>query len=183
MLKHAFVVVGLILGFAGVVHAQALDGPFQVRAVPSLKSKDAIVVSNDGASSTVASPQNGLVCANTYAFASDTGLLLDCCSCPVPANAQFSIAVLSDLLENAKPKPKSVVLKLMATTGTSGVCNPTTVGTGSNVFMTGMVSWWKGETPFTPATLSAAELSAVSTQCTTKQPSGRICSSCVPPPA
>jgi hypothetical protein len=180
MLKHAFVTVGMVLGFASVALGQAADTPFQVRAIASLKSKDAIVVSNDGASSTVASPQNGRACVNTYAFASDSGQLLDCCACPVPANAQFSIAIISDLLENPKPKPKSVVLKLMASTGTAGVCNPTTVATGSNVLMTGMVAW-KGETPFTPATLSAAELSAILNQCTTKQPSGRICSSCVLP--
>ena len=57
---------GLVLGVAAVAFGQAADTPFQVLPITTLKSKDAASVSNSGASSTVASPQNGTLCANVY---------------------------------------------------------------------------------------------------------------------
>jgi len=180
MLKHAMMTVGLIFSLSTLASAQVGDGPFQMRALATLKAKDAIVVSNSGASSTVANPQNGSLCANVYALSATTGLLLGCCSCQVRPDAAVSIPIMSDVLGNPKPKPKEVVIKLMATTGTSGVCNPTTPGTGADVFVTGMTTW-KGESPLTNVTLSAAELGALTGQCTTLQPTGNICPVCVPP--
>ena len=166
--------------------AQAADTPFQVdfatevTAIPTL-----ITLSNSGASSTVASPQNGAICANAYAF-STSGPLLACCSCRLGANNLRQVSVRNDLLLSAnKAPPDSVVLKLMASTGSGGTCNASTVGTGANVLVTGMLAWTRRGTagvnivvPFTPATLSAAELVSINTQCAVLEPSGRACGSC-----
>jgi hypothetical protein len=171
-----FATVGFVLLGVSTAYGQAADTPFQVRPVTNLKGKDAIVVTNSGASSTVPLPQNGNLCANVYAFGVD-GALLNCCSCLVRPDTPVSIGVLADVLENPKPKPKSTVLKVMASTGTMGACNAGTVGTGANALATGLVPWLR-ENPFTPSTLSAAELSSLNTRCLTLHPQPNTCVVC-----
>jgi hypothetical protein len=176
MYKSAVMTLAFVLSFSAVAFGQAADTPFQVRAATHIKKRDTIDISNTGASSTQVSPQNGKVCANVYAF--DTaGPMIACCTCLIPANGLVSLSLAADVLEGRRPSPKAMVLKLMASTGTTGVCNAATVGTGSNVLMTGMVAW-KGDTPFTPATLSAAELQSLNTQCGFLHASPNICLAC-----
>ena len=169
MVKHALVTLGLALCSPMLASAQAADTPFQMRAVTNLKTHDAIVVSNSGATA-----QN--LCANAYALAASDGELLECCSCEVAPDALRSIPIVADLLANPKPRPKAVVLKLTAT-ALGGGCNA-----GSVESLVAGLTAWKGETPFTPATLSAGEYAGLTSQCATLHPSAQICGACQPPP-
>lgn len=177
-MRNLLSALALALGFTTSVFAQTADTPFQVRYALNLKKKDTVVFSNSGATSTVASPQNGRLCMNLYAF-STTGPMIDCCACPVGANNLAVVGIVKDLLNDPKPAPKSLVLKAMASTGGTNAasCNAATVGTGQNVLATGMLAW-KGDLPFTPATLSAAELTTMNAQCGVLHPSPKICTSC-----
>ena len=177
--RNALVGVAMVLWGVTAAFGLAADTPYQIRAIANLKPKDTIVVSNSGASSTVASPQNGSLCANVYALSAGSGILLECCSCLVGPDTLTSIPVVSDILANPKHRPSSVVLKVMASTGTSQVCNGGTVGTGADVLVTGMLLW-KDQIPFTSATLSAAELTHLDAECAAKHPSGNTCPACTP---
>ena len=178
MMKQAIVVLAVVLGASSVAFAQAQDTPFQVHFVAKLKKKDVIHASNSGASSTVPIPQNGAICANLYAFSS-AGPMIGCCACKLAANSLASIPIVADVLGSPKPLPKDVVLKMMASSGSQGNCEPGTVGTGNNVLVTGMLGW-RNDVAFSPATLSAAELQSLNTQCSILHPTPSICASCVP---
>jgi len=171
--------MGLVVACATTVFGQSADTPYQIRAIANLKPHDTIVISNSGASSTQPSPQNGALCANIYALSATSGLLVECCSCRVAPNAMASIGIVSDILGNPKKRPKSIVLKVMGSTGNSDVCNPGTVATGPDVLATGMLLW-KDQIPFTPSTLSAAELSHLNSQCAGLHATGNICPVCQP---
>lgn len=182
-----------------VAFAQASDTPFQVTQISELDRGEAWVsITNTGASSTVAFPtQNGTLCANIYVFSPDSTQLA-CCSCSVPANGLVSAAVKQSLLSTSPIRPlsvaPSVVVKMMASTGTGGVCNAATVGTGANVLATGLLAWNTGvissgteppaffptKTSFVPSTLSAAELTRLTTTCGFNQSAGgaAVCKGC-----
>jgi len=172
LLASAFVIC-----FAARAFGQAADSPFQVRAYTGLKAKDAVTVTNTGASSTAANPQNGALCANVYALSATTGEVLDCCSCPVAPNGLVSIPIIDDLLEHQKPKSKNLVVKVMATVVPEFFCDATTVGTGSNALVTGMLAS-QGEIPFSASTLSAGELNRLNGQCGAIHVGGTGCFAC-----
>lgn len=173
MCKRVLLALGLVLVWPTLAAAQnpvTADSPYQVRAVASLQKKDAIVLSNTGAS-------GADLCASAYAFDAEDGRLLNCCSCLLVPNALRSIPIAADLLENDKPRPKSVVLKLLSTIPVDGTCSASAPG----AIVAGLAAW-DGETPFTPATLSATELTAMTGQCGFAQPSARTCDACAPSP-
>jgi hypothetical protein len=173
MVKHAPLALALVLSWPTLAAAQnpvTADSPFQMRALVSLKGKDAVVVSNSGAS-------GAALCANVYAFDAEDGQLLNCCSCQVAPNALRSVPIAADLLENDKPRPKSVVIKLLASTPAAGECSASAPGA-----LTIGLTAWKGETPLTPATLSASELAAMTAQCGFAHPAARTCDACPAPP-
>jgi hypothetical protein len=172
MFKRGIAGLWFVLCIATGARAQ-VDTTFQVRAVPSLKGTDPIVVSYDGAAGVPS------ICVNVYAFSASTGALLDCCSCRVPADALATISIINDVLEKPKVKPKQLVLKLLASTGAAFTCNAGAVGTGNDNLVTGLLAW-KGGTPFTPSTLSAAELTSIDAQCSGIHFGGSICAACVP---
>lgn len=171
MRKYAIMTAGFVLCFSAVVFGQAVDSPFQVRFTTSLKKQDAIHITNTGANNTS-------LCANVYGLAT-SGTLLGCCSCVVPTNGLVSLSLKDDVLENLKPLPKAMVLKIMGSSGTSGNCNPAAVGSGSDIFVTGMVAW-KGEAAFAPSTLSAGELARLTSQCGSLHATPNICAACRP---
>jgi hypothetical protein len=179
---------------------QAADTPFQVRYASNLAVGDSVInITNTGASSTVAFPtQNGNICANVYTFSPDEQLI-SCCSCPVTPDGLVSLSAKNDLISNTLTPgvPTSIVIKVLATTGTT--CNASTPGTGANVLATGLAAWGTTihalpvtpgspattygvtETAFTPSTLSAAELTRITTLCGFIQTNGSgfgICRSC-----
>jgi len=188
--------------FAAVILSSAValgdDSPFQVRYASNLAIGDSVVnITNTGASSTNAFPtQNGNIC-NVYTFSADEQLV-SCCACPVTPDGLVSLSARNDLISNTLTPgvPTSIVIKLLATT--DGPCNASTAGSTSTI-ATGMAAWGTSihalpitpgspattygtaETPFTPSTLSAAELTRITTLCGFIQINGSgfgICRSC-----
>ena len=182
--------------------AQAADTPFQIATVSELNAGEAFVTfSNTGASSTVAFPtQNGNLCANIYVY-TPGATQLSCCSCLVTPNSVVSAPVKQALLSftddgrRSSLPATSLAIKMLASTGVA-TCNAATVGTGANVLATGMVAWSTSLTiaatatpsyfptrvPFTPGTLSAAELTRMTTICGFNQITGgaNVCKGCQP---
>ena len=191
-----------------VAFGQAADTPFQVRYAANLAIGDSVVdFTNTGASSTVAFPtQNGNICVNVYAFSPDEQEV-SCCTCLVTPNGLQSLSARNDLISNTLTPgvPTGIVIKLLASQGIAGgatavsQCNAATVGTGANVLVPGLAAWGTTihalpvtpgtpattfgvtETPFTNATLSAAELVRITSLCGFAQTNGSgfgICRAC-----
>jgi len=129
---------------------------------------------------------NGSICVNIYAFAADEQQIA-CCSCLVTPNGLYSLSVKT-VLQNSvltSSAPNEIVVKLFSTIPTSSTdtstgvitqtCNPATIGAaaGPGALASGLLAWGTTahgfptatgpnfqltETPFVPATLSAAEL-------------------------
>lgn len=196
--------------FTSVAAFAQSDSAFQVRYASNLPIGDSVVnITNTGASSTTAFPmQNGNICVNVYTFSPDEQLI-SCCSCPVTPNGLVSLSARNDLISNTLTPgvPTSIVVKLLATTGTGSACSAATAGAGANALFpqpaagnavsSGLAAWGTtihalpgtgptttyglAETPFTPATLSAAELSRITMLCGFIQVNGSgfgICKSC-----
>ena len=159
------------------------DSPFQVKYAANLNVGDSVFnISNSGAS-------GGNICVSVYTFSPDEQEI-SCCSCTVTPNALVSLSAKTDLISNTLTPavPNSIVIKILATTGAS--CNASTPGTQTS----GLAAWGTTlhatptagafaltETPFTPATLSAAELAKISSFCGFIQANGSgfgICRSC-----
>jgi hypothetical protein len=171
------------LALSTVAFAQA-DTTFQVRYASNLNVGDSVInITNTGANS------GSNICANVYTFSPDEQLI-SCCSCTVTPNALVSLSAKTDLISNTLTPavPNSIVIKILGTTGPS--CNASTPGTQTS----GLAAWGTTlhatptagafaltETPFTPATLSAAELAKISSFCGFIQANGSgfgICRSC-----
>ena len=169
---------------------------------------DVINITNTGASSTVAFPtQNGNFCANVYTFSPDEQLI-SCCACNVTPDGLVSLSAVNDLVSNTLTPghPTSIVVKLLSSAGPGGVASTascvasaSTVGTGANLIVPGLAAWATSihalpvtpgtpattfgltETPFTPSTLSAAELVRITTLCGFIQGNGSgfgLCRAC-----
>ncbi len=173
---------------------------FQVRYVSNLTIGDSVIdFTNTGASSTVALPiQNGNLCVNAYVFSPDEQLI-SCCSCAVTPNGLQSLSARNDLISNTLTPgvPTSVVVKLLASS--QATCNASTVTPATLALAPGLAAWGTTihaapvtagtpagtfgitETPFTRSTLSAAELTRLTTLCSFNQVNGSgfgICKSC-----
>jgi len=203
MKNRLFVISAAMMLSSVAAFAQAGDGPFQVRYASNLAIGDSVVnITNTGANSTVAFPtQNGNICVNVYAFSPDEQLV-SCCTCLVTPDGLNSLSVRNDLINNTLTPgvPTGLVVKLISSAGTTPAsCNASTVGTGANIIVPGLAAWGTTihalpvtpgtpattygvtETPFTNATLSAAELVRISTLCGFIQTNGSgfgICRSC-----
>ncbi len=179
-----------ILASASVVMAQVsatnvtMDGPFQIRYASNLNIGDSVInISNSGAT-------GGNVCAHVYTFSPDEQLI-SCCSCTVTPNALVSLSANSDLVSNTltPAHPTSIVVKLLGSTGAA--CNAAAPG----ALASGLLAWgttlhsstavaggvYGTETSFTPATLSAGELTRITSFCGFIQANGSgfgICRSC-----
>ena len=199
-----------IMLFSAVAFAQnpvTADSPFQVRYASNLPIGDSVInVTNTGGNVPVvnsavvngAAVTNGNICVNVYTFSPDEQLI-SCCACPVTPDGLVSLSARNDLISNTLTPgvPSSIVIKLLASTGTA--CNASTAGTGNNALATGMAAWGTTihalpvtpgspattygvtETAFTPSTLSAAELTRITTLCGFIQTNGSgfgICRSC-----
>jgi hypothetical protein len=177
------------------------DSPYQIRYASNLTAGDSVInISNTGATgaalitgSSASIP--GSICVNVYTFAPDEQEV-SCCSCPVTPNGLVSLSVKNDLINNTLTPavPTSVVIKLVATKVTGGSCSGSAaVATAANL-APGMVAWGTTvhagaaagtfgvtETAFTPATLSAGELTKLTTFCSFNIANGSgfgVCNSC-----
>jgi hypothetical protein len=175
------------LAVATVVFSQSLptltavDAPYQVRYAVNLTTAatplDAYIhIANDGASASS-------ICANVYAF-DQTEAMISCCSCLVTPDETIGLSFASDVLSNSltPATPASVTVKLVATAVPSGgSCAQSAAGPSAQTLANGMLAWgttphfvnqafgqttfFEGETPFLPATLSTAEVSSLASRC------------------
>ena len=195
MHKYAYMTVMCILCCTAVAWAQSGDTPYQVRYATNLQLGDArVYMTNTGANSTTAFPtQNGNICANVYGFSPDERLVA-CCSCLITPNGLASLSVWRDLLGDSPvlfPRPNALVIKLLSTAGTTASsCDAGAVTTPPIV--QGLAAWGTSPepsgffgsppfitaTPFTPSTLSAAELVSLNTQCLSLHSTSHLCPSC-----
>lgn len=184
------------------------DSPFQVRYASNLTIGDSVFdVTNTGASSVAVfpAPVDGNLCANFYTFSPDEQLI-SCCACLVTPNGLVSISAKGDLTSNTLTPglPTAIVVKIISSSGTAAaggatVCNASTAGIGANGLVIGLAAWGTTlhalpvtpgspattygvtETPFVPASLSAAELVRITTLCGFIQTNGSgygVCKPC-----
>jgi hypothetical protein len=181
----------------------SLDNAFQTRYASNLNVGDSVVnISNTGArggvdlqSGTTASI-GGSICANVYAFSPDEQMVA-CCSCPVTPNGLVSLSVKSDLVSNTLTPavPNSIVVKILSTVPVAGSCTNSAAAVTTATLAPGLASWGTTlhalptspttygvtETAFTPATLSASELSRLGQLCNFILANGSgfgVCRSC-----
>ena len=136
---------------------------------------------------------NGNICVNIYTFAADEQEVA-CCACLVTPNALWSASVKTALLNSTLTPafPNEVVIKLLSTppiTATNGTqsCNPAAIQLGqlpaagaTAQLANGLLAWGTSlhgvpaatgpnfrlaETPFSPASLSVAELTRDVQEC------------------
>jgi len=162
----------------------AQSDAFQIRYAANLNVGDSVIdLTNAGST-------GGNICANVYAFSPDEQLIA-CCTCPVTPNGLNSLSARRDLTSNTLTgvRPNSIVIKLLASAGVGGVCNAASPGP----LVSGLRAWGTTihllpsgapaltETEFLNATLSASELSRITSLCGFIQVNGSgfgICGSC-----
>jgi len=184
---------------------------FLVRYASNLTAGDSVInITNTGANgASLFGPGFGTaagnICVDVYAFSPDEQLI-SCCSCLVTPNGLVNLTGNRDLVSNTLTgiRPNSMVVKLLATlagTGGSGTScsNSAATAVRANV-VPGMLAWGATlhsstaidpplagtafsitETPFLPATLSAAEFASITNRCTNIIGNGStfgICRSC-----
>jgi len=186
MKLRCYMLILTLLASATLAFSQAtVDNDFEVGLASNLIKGDAVInITNTGGQiAPIPTDEDPNLCVNIYAFAADEQEV-SCCSCLVTPNALWSASVKTALLNSTLTPsfPNEVVIKLISSipnVGTGGVesCNPATVlpvvglapgnvnsgllawGTTTHAFPTATgPSFQLTETPFLPATLSAAEL-------------------------
>jgi hypothetical protein len=189
----------LIVLLAIPVFAQ--DDTFQVHYAANLNLNDSFIdITNTGATVAAGISQN--LCENIYVF-DPAEEEIACCTCTVTPNGLVSASVNHSLISNPLTPaiPTSVVVKLVTSAG--GACNAsavTAIAHGTAAWMTTTHAlttttasglWFQpptttptavlDETPFEHATLSAAELAHLTSQCGFIQSNGSgfgICGGC-----
>jgi len=164
------------------------DDTFQVRYAANLNIGDAFVdITNTGANGTS-------LCANLYTF-DPAEELVSCCTCSITPNALQSLSVLKSLVSNPLTPaiPTSVVIKVVATTGTCNAANVTSRALAHGLLAWGTTlhqntsiataSYGVTETAFSFADLSPSELTHITSFCGFIQANGSgfgICRGCLP---
>jgi hypothetical protein len=184
-----------VIALSTAAFGQAIPGApadaFQVRYASNLNVGDSVI------NMTYAGTQNAggalaNICANVYTMSPDEQLI-SCCSCTLTASQLVSLSAISDLISNTltPARPTSIVVKLVATTGTT--CNASNVpvanlasglvawGTTLHALPTTPVTYALTETAFKDKGLSPAELARLTSFCGFIQANGSgfgICRSC-----
>ncbi len=157
---------------AGLFAQAVAPGPsdaFQVRYAANLNLGDSVIDLTNAGTAT-----SGNICVNQYVFDPNEEEI-SCCTCTVTPNGLNSISVNGQLVKNplTPAHPTSVVIKLLASAPVAGTCNAAAPGP----LVGGMRAWGTTlhklpsgavaltETEFSPATLSATELSTIVTNC------------------
>lgn len=203
-LRNLHIVTAAIV-FTGAAYSQVsatnvtLDGPYQVRYASNLNVGDSVInITNSGArgagqAAGTSASTTGALCVNVYAFSPDEQMI-SCCSCPVTPNGLVSLSARQDLTSNTLTPavPTAIVIKLLASAPVGGSCASSAASPGA--LASGMLAWgtsthaavaagtfFGSETAFSPATLSAGELSRLTGLCTFINGNGSgfgICRSC-----
>ena len=120
----------------------------------------------------------GTICVNVYVYDPNEEPV-SCCSCPVTPNGLRTLSVQRDLVANplTASRPSSVVIKLLASTRTNGMCDPATSPTATTLAR-GMGAWRTTlhqntatnaytitEVPFTISQLSDSEFDKLRAVC------------------
>jgi hypothetical protein len=160
------------------------DAPFQIRYATNLNIGDSVVnLSNSGAT-------GASICANIYTF-DPAEEMISCCACAITPNALQSLSVIKSLISNPLTPaiPSSVVIKILSSTGTCDASSVTSLAPGLVAWgttlhlntSTASPTYYGTETAFTPATLSAAELTHITSTCGFIEANGSkfgICGGC-----
>ena len=180
---------------------------FQIRYAANLTAGDSVInITNPGENGASLTGPGfggavGNICVNVYAFSPDEQLI-SCCSCLITPNGLVSLSVNQDLVSNTLTgvRPNSVVVKLVNSAATAAFsdtsCTNSAALAGQTAFplAAGMQAFGTTvhagtvagafattETPFSRATLSAAELASITSRCTNIIGNGStfgICRSC-----
>jgi hypothetical protein len=169
------------------------DGPFQIGYAANLNIGDSVInISDDGVNGGFYTGKAaGSLCVNVYTFdASEEEI--SCCYCLVTPNGLNSLSAKSDLINNTLTPavPQSIIIKLVATSGATGKCNPAAPLVPTN----GLLAW--GTTlepagspstygvvpvPFLNGNLGAGEQADLANVCAFVQSEGTgfgVCNSC-----
>jgi len=185
MYKH-FALALVTVAFSTVAFA---DDVFQIDYAANLNVGDSFVnFTNSGA--TVANGVSQNLCINLYTFDPQEELI-SCCTCNVTPNGLVSLSVVKSLISNPLTPaiPTAVVIKAVASTG---ACNASSItglahgllGWGTTLHKntsTATPTYAVTEIPFTQATLTAAELTHITSFCGFIQGDGTgfgICGGC-----
>ena len=160
------------------------DGAYQVKVFANLQAGDSIInIGNTGAGASGTSPfgVGGNLCVNVYVFSPDEQEIA-CCSCLVTPNAVQTMSGRQLVSRPITPSiPSAITVKLLATAAGTGAapCDPSAPGALVPALLAFGVTLHAApvggsiaagtfattETPFTPSTLSAAELTRLTTLC------------------
>ncbi len=166
---------------------------YQLNYASNLSIGDSVVnLTNSGALNGL--DPAGNICVNVYTMDAAEEMI-SCCSCLVTPNALDSLSVLNDLVADrlTAPFPGEVVIKLLANAPDPGLCNASSPNFQN--LTPGLLAWGTKlhqnpaalgtyrvtESPFQKATLSASELTKLSSYCGFIQSVGSgygICNSC-----
>jgi hypothetical protein len=167
------------------------DDTFQISYAANLNVGDSVVnFTNSGATVVNGASQN--LCANLYTF-DPAEELISCCGCMITPNALTTLSVVSSLLSNPLTPsiPTGAVIKIVATSdATCDPATPTTLAHGVLAWSTTLhqntstaaATYSVTELPFKFATLTAAELTHISSTCSFIQANGTgfgLCKGCV----
>jgi hypothetical protein len=166
-----------------------LADAFRLRYAANLNVGDS-VVNLTNAGTVEGTDPAGNICANVYVFDPDESMVA-CCACRVTPNALVSLSARNDLISNTLTPavPNSIVIKLVATTPPCNAALPTALNLAPGLRAWGTTlhalpvagAYGLTETEFSPAVLSASELSQLASTCESIQTNGAgfgICSSC-----
>jgi hypothetical protein len=165
-----------------VVFSQGPADAFQVKYAANLNIGDSVVnLSNSGAQGNT---DGGNICVNVYGF-DPAEELISCCTCLVTPNALESLSVQGSILSNTltPATPNAVVIKLVASVPGTGALASGMLAWGTTLHSvpTPPLGYRVTETPFTNGTLSASELTRITSQCGFNQTNGSgfgICAGC-----
>ena len=158
-----------------------LDGSFQAKIFPNIAAGDSVInIGNTGASASGVNAFGqlaaGTICVNVYVFSPDEQEVA-CCTCSVTPNGVVTTSARQLISKTLTPAvPTAVTVKLVAT---SGACNAATPGPlvggliafGTNIHVAPVGgsntagTYATTEKAFIPSTLSAAELTRITTLC------------------
>ena len=159
---------------------------FQIRYAANLNIGDAYIdITNAGTAIDPSTGASSNLCINVYTFDTQEELI-SCCACLVTPNALQSISFQTSLINNPLTPaiPSAAVVKLVATVPSTGVLAPGMLAWGTSLHSntsTSSSSYGLTETPFSPSTLSRAELSHITSTCGFIQKNGSkfgICGGC-----
>ncbi len=162
----------LALATLALSAAAFADDTFQIKYAANLNIGDSFVdFTNSGA--TVANGVSQNLCINLYTFDPQEELIA-CCSCTVTPNGLESVSVKSLISNPLTPAiPTAVVVKAVASTGACNASSVTAVAHGLLAWGTTLhqntsiaaPTFSVTETPFAQATLTAAELTHITSYC------------------